>query len=804
MKISLKWLADYVELPSSVEELTHRLTMAGLEVEGVHNPGGALAGVVVAEVLESQKHPNADKLSVTRVSCGGPAPLQIVCGAKNYRVGDKVPLAMVGTKLPNGTEIKQAALRGVDSSGMLCSARELGLDADALGLLILDSSLAPGLPIAQALGLDDVVLELNVTPNRADALSHLGVAREVATLLGRPLKLPLSNLTENAVPAASKVAVRIEDETRCWRYAARVIEGVTVKPSPRWMQERLKACGVRAINNLVDVTNYVLLEYGQPLHAFDLDEIAGAQIVVRTARAGEELKTLDGQVRRLHAEDLLICDRDKGQVLAGVMGGATSEVTATTTRVLLECAAFQPAAVRRSAKRHGLHTESSHRFERGTDIGAVREVLDRAAALMVEVAGGAVLSGVVDAFPAPRPPRVVTLRTQRVAQVLGVAVPEAECAHILTSLGFERRAAAAGQADYVVPWSRVDVSIEEDLIEEVARIRGYELVPPVLPGGGVTLEPEKRSAAVERRLRGVLGGQGLSEVINYSFVAPAELEAFQATAGAIVVTNPLSIEQSVMRTTLYPSLVQNVVRASRHQSTGVRFYELARTYAQDEEGGESLRPVARETLELAGALWGQRSGRRGWTSGDASVDFYDCKGAVEALLAALRVESVKWSAFESPWYHPRAAAQLLWKGGRIGSVGELHPRAAKRLQAPGGVFLFQLEVAALEDAATLVPRASELSRFPAVLRDLAVVVPEAMESEEVRGVILEVGTPLVEDANLFDVYRGPQVGEGQKNIAYALRYRSPDRTLNDAEVAEAHQRIVAEVTRRLGGTLRMA
>jgi len=352
MKISLSWLKDYVQLPSA-EELAARLTMAGLEVEKIDRPGAALDGVVVAQILESTKHPNADKLSVTKVSIGPGAPVQIVCGAKNYQVGDKVPLATVGTWLPGAKEpIKQASMRGVDSFGMLCSSRELGLNQSHEGLLILDPSAELGAKVAKVVGLDDVVLELNVTPNRGDALSHLGVAREVATLLGVPLVPPSTAVTESAKSAASQVSIRIDDASRCARYAARVVEGVTVKPSPKWMQERLSACGMRAINNLVDVTNYVMLEWGQPLHAFDLDRIGGAQIIVRTARAGEQLTTLDDKERVLDADDLLICDAQRPLVLAGVMGGASSEVTASTTRVLLECATFLPVSVRRSSKRH--------------------------------------------------------------------------------------------------------------------------------------------------------------------------------------------------------------------------------------------------------------------------------------------------------------------------------------------------------------------------------------------------------------------------------------------------------------------
>lgn len=802
MRISLKWLKDYVALPASVDELASRLTMAGLEIEAIERPAEALKGVVVAQIAASDKHPNADKLSVTKIEWGGGAALQVVCGAKNYQVGDKVPLATVGTKLPNGVEIKQAALRGVDSSGMLCSSKELGLTDESSGLLILPADAKVGQPIAEALGLDDVVFTVNVTPNRADALSHLGIAREISTLFDVPLKKPEPKLAESAAEASTKIAIRIDDAERCWRYAARVIEGVTVKPSPQWMQDRLKAAGMRGINNLVDITNYVLLEYGQPLHAFDLDRIGGAQIVVRTAKGGEKLTTLDGKERPLAADDLLICDKDTPLVLAGVMGGASSEVTDKTTRVLLECACFQPTAVRRSSKRHALHTESSHRFERGTDINVIPEVLDRTAGLIVELAGGTVLKGRVDAYPAPKPPRQVTLRTQKVAEVLGVTVPGADCHRILTRLGFTKVSGDEQVATFAVPTVRVDVSIEEDLVEEIARVRGFDAIPEALPRGLSELEPERPAMRVERLLRAAMAGQGVDEVVNYSFVSPAELAAFSAGQGAIAISNPLSVEQSVMRTTLFPSLVQNVLRASRHQTQGVRFYEWARSYRPDESGGQGTVPVAKETLELAGVLWGMRHGQRTWTAKDAEADYFDARAVVESALEALHIDGVTAETFESPWYHPRSAT-VLRKGQRVlGTLGELHPRVMKKLDAPPGIVLFQLDVEALQSVAVLVPQAKPLSKFPAVLRDLAVVVAAEMQSEAVRKVILEVGQPLVEDAQVFDVYAGHQVGAGRKNLAFALRYRSPERTLTDAEVTEAHTKIVAEVTRRLGGALR--
>jgi phenylalanyl-tRNA synthetase beta chain len=801
MKISTDWLSDYVELPPTVPMLARRLTLAGLEVEGVDSPEQKLKGVVVGRILESVQHPNADKLSVTKVDTGSGTPLQIVCGAKNYKVNDLVPVATVGTVLPGGLEIKQAALRGVDSAGMLCSAKELGLSEESSGLLILSGEPKVGTPIYVALGLEGAVLELNVTPNRADALSHLGVAREVSALNGNPLKKPAAAPSESTVRASEKIKIRVEDPERCPRYMARVVEGVKVGPSPAWMQKRLSDCGVRPISNVVDVTNYVLLEYGQPLHGFDLDKVAGAEIVVRRARAGEKMTTLDGKVRTLDADDLLICDQDKPQVLAGVMGGQDSEVSEGTTRVLLEAAHFQPAGIRRASKRHQLHSESSHRFERGTDITALPEVLDRAAVLLQQVAGGTILQGAVDCYPAPVKARTVTLRYPRVSRLLGAEVPADQCRVILEKLGFEKVADSAEQGEYRVPGFRVDVEREEDLVEEVARVRGYDTFPAALPRGASTFVPESRAMEAERRMRSALSGAGFDEVVNYSFVAPEELEKLQAPRPAIPLVNPLSVEQSVMRTSLFPGLLRNLSHALRHGSDALRVYELGRTYYPDADGAVGSRPAAREVVTVAGLVYGRRNGRT-WAQPDVAVDFHDCKGGVEAVLSALGIRGAAFKPAERPELHPRATAEVSVGGKVLGVLGQLHPRAAKRWELPAGVFLFALELDALVEATVLVPRYVPPTKFPAVLRDLAVVVPAALEHAAVQQVIREVGGSMVEDATVFDVYTGAPIPAGHKSLAFALRYRSGERTLTDVEVNEAHARIVAQVTERLGGALR--
>ncbi len=798
MRISLQWLSEYVDLPAP-EELARRLTAVGLEVEAVERTGAELAGVVVARVIASERHPNAEKLSVTRVDRGEGEPLQIVCGARNYQVGDLVPLATVGTVLPGGTRIERAKLRGVESLGMLCSARELGLSEDAAGLLILPPELTPGTPIARALGLEDVVLEVNVTPNRPDALSHLGVAREVAALLGTAVHPPASRLVEGGGAASDAVRIRIEAPERCARYAARVIEGVRIGPSPAWLARRLERCGVRSISNVVDATNFVLLELGHPLHAFDLDKVAGQEIVVRTARPGEVITTLDGKARTLELDDLLIADRDRGSALAGVMGGGDSEISAGTTRVLLESAWFAPGGIRRTSRRHGLKSEASYRFERGADPGMVIRAADRCAALIAELAGGTVRAGVVDVHPRPVAQPEVRLRWRRPAELLGMDVPRDEARRVLLGLGFEELAQDAEGATFRVPTWRVDVSIEEDLIEEIVRARGYDALPETLPATAVRTPAEPPEAQAVARARAALEGAGFGEAVNFSFVAARDLEALAsggaAAEPAIALKNPISADLAVMRTSLVPSLLRNAAHNRRQRVEEVRLYEIARAYHRGAREGAP----ASEPLEIAGVALGRRS-PVGWTSGPDAVDFHDAKAAVVAVLEALGVEDARFEAPGGDWLHPRVSARVSAGGAGLGELGELHPRVTEAFELPRGVLAFRLSMDALLAAGHLVPTYRPIPRLPAVLRDLAVVVDDGITAASVEALVRE--EPLVEAVTLFDVYRGAPLPAGRKNLALAIAYRAPDRTLTDAEADVAHARIVERLVRGVGAELR--
>ena len=803
MRISYNWLSEYVPLPAP-EELARRLTAVGLEVEAIERTGANLTGVVAARIVASEKHPDAEKLSVTRVDAGQGEPLQIVCGAKNYQVGDVVPLATVGTVLPGGTRIEKAKLRGVESSGMLCSAKELGLADQASGLLLLDRTTAPGTPISKALALEDVLLEVNVTPNRPDALSHVGIAREVAAALGLKVRLPAPALAESGPPAGDAVKVRIEAPDRCARYAARVIEGVKIGPSPTWLARRLEACGVRSISNVVDATNFVLLELGHPLHAFDLEKVAGREIVVRTARPGEKIVTLDGKERVLSLDDLLIADRDRGSALAGVMGGGDSEISAGTTRVLLESAWFQPSGIRGTARRHGLATEASYRFERGADPGMVIPAVDRCAAMIAELAGGTVRPGVVDAHPREVRPPQVRLRWHRPAEVLGMDVPREDARRILAGLGFEERASDAEGATFQVPSWRADVSIEEDLIEELVRTKGYDAIPETLPRNAVQTPVEPREAQALARIRTALEAAGFSEAVNFSFVAARELEPFGSSiatgdgsgrALGIALKNPISAELSVMRTTLVPSILKNAAHNRRQRVDDVRLYEIASIYHPHPDPKD--RPSA-ESVEIAGVLVGRRS-PVSWAAASDGVDFYDAKAAVVAVLEALGIEAT-WRSPRAGWLHPRTSAAVVRGEEVLGDVGELHPAVAAAFELPRGVQAFRLSFDALLREARLVPQHRPIPRFPAVLRDLAVVVDDRTPAAAVEAVVR--AEPLVESVTLFDVYRGAPLPAGKKNLALAISYRAADRTLTDAEADAAHARIVKRLGESLGAELR--
>ncbi len=798
MLVSIDWLKAMLPgLDAPPDAISDRLTAAGLEVEGLTRLSDALRGVAVAEVVALERHPKADKLQIATVETGA-GRLRVVCGAPNVAVGQKVPFAPLGVTLPNGLTLEPREIRGVTSEGMLCAEDELGLSGDHEGLLVLDPAAPVGASVAEVLGRTDVILEIGVTPNRPDALSHFGVARELAALLSLPPPELPPGPVEADERAEKRARVRIEDRDGCALYAARIVTGVRVGPSPRWVQDRLTSLGLRPISNVVDATNLVLLELGQPLHAFDLDRLSGSEIRVRSAGSDERIRLLDGSQKVLDEGDLVIADAERPVALAGVMGGADSEVGSASTAVLLESAWFLPPRVRRSAKRHGLHTEASHRFERGADLGMVERALDRCAALVAEWAGGVVLSGrlVETGTTVARSP--VPIRPQRAALLLGRPVTAAEVESSLRRLGLGAAAPAepnpAGALWFSPPSWRTDLSIEADLIEEVGRLAGYDGLPdaPMAAASSPGLEGD-----AEAEVRAALVAEGGLETISLAFCAPGRAEAF-AEDPAVQVANPLGEESRLLRPSLLPALLE----AARHNQdqlpsvTDLFLFEIGRSFGWGVPG-----PLPVEKNRVAVLLRGRRH-PAGWSSGAELVDAYDLKGALEGLFDHFRV-CPRYEAAERPCFHPRSSTRLALAGQTLGWLGELHPALAQTIGLDGPpVFVAELSVDLLAAKRGSRPNHRPLPRHPPAERDLSFFLDASVEAAAVFEAVARAAPPELEAVRVFDVYEGPGVPEGDKSLALSLTFRAVDRTLSGAEVDRAQAEIVAEIQSAVGARLR--
>jgi phenylalanyl-tRNA synthetase beta chain len=767
MKFSENWLRELVDIPVDRDALMHRLTMAGLEVEGVEPLGASLDGVVVGEIIGCEPHPGADKLRVCQVATGHGDPLTIVCGAPNARLGLKAPLATIGTKMPNGIEIKKAALRGVESNGMLCSAKELGLDADASGLMELPSDAPIGESLVKYLGLPDASIEIKLTPNRPDCLSVHGLARDTAALFGTAFH-PVATVPV-AITSRAERAVRLEAGADCPRYLGRVIEGIdATAQSPLWLAERLRRSGQRPISAIVDVTNLVMLELGQPLHAFDNDALSGT-VVVRRARAGETLKLLDGSEAKLDPEFLAIADETKPLALAGVMGGYDSRVTDTTRNVFLESAHFAPAAIMGRARKLGMHTDASHRFERGVDPELPRLALERASMLLIEIAGGKA-GPVTEALRASDLPvrAPIALRRARLARLLDLNIADADVQRILDSLGLKVESTNEGWRATPPNW-RFDLAIEEDLVEEVVRVYGYERVPTRAPRGDL-LAPALPEGRLEvGRLRAQLVARDYVEAVCYAFVAGDLLAQWQLQAGSIALANPLSAELGVMRTSLLPGLVNALATNRRRQQERVRLFEV----------GNVFREGVAETLRVAGVVCGRASAEQ-WGEPRRAVDFFDAKGDVESVLALTNVtHEFRWEPATLPWLHPGQGASLHRGGRLVGYLGALHPDLARTLDIDDDLFMFELEVDDI--AARPLPRAEAVSRYPSVRRDLSFELPEGVAYAQVEASIRDAVGETLKDIVLFDRYAGANLGAGIKSLAIGLILQERYRTLTDQD-----------------------
>jgi phenylalanyl-tRNA synthetase beta chain len=861
MKVPLSWLREYVQVKMALTELAHRMTMAGVECESIESVGGTWENVYVGRVLKVEKHPNADRLKLATVDYGL-GTQTVVCGAPNVAAGQKIAFARLGARLVDPRsgqprKLEAARIRGVVSEGMVCSEKELGLGDDHEGILVLPEDAPVGTPLQEYLG--DAVLDFSVTPNRSDCLSILGIAREVAALTGETVKEPDLSYSESGEAVQGLAAVEILDSDLCPRYIGAVVTNVKVGPSPQWMQDRLARAGMRPINNIVDITNYVMLEYGQPLHAFDLATLREHRIIARRARPGEGMVTLDGVERKLDPQMLVIADAQRPVAIAGVMGGGETEVTGATTTVLLESASFVPLSIRRTASALKLRSEASHRFERGLSPELPLHGLRRAMQLFVQVAGATAARGILDVYPGRKGQQTLPLTMERVRRVLGDSPSAQEVADVLGRLGFqcqissvdgstsptssdsarsrssprtstpslrpelkvypersrregrvvrqahhERDILAQGERDgesllVTVPYWRTDISLEDDLIEEYARITGYDSFPTPLPGGRIPFQQPQPLREVKEQVRDALVGLGLQEVITYSLVGRNLLDKLNSASGLpepLGVANPLSAEQECLRTTLRASLLATLAANQvRHlEGETLHLFELGRVY-QPRKG------ELPEEREIAIAILAGAQERPGWAHAQESVRFYDAKGLVESLLAKLHLQGRVASA-DDPDFLPGRCASVTVRGEVVGVLGEVHPQVLERFDiSVRPVLLVELDLQKLASVAAAGRTAFQpLPRYPVVSRDLALVVDQSVPAEKVEQGLRS--SPLVAQVLLFDVYQGEKVLRGKKSLAFRLFYQAPDRTLTSQEVNQVQEQLLARLERELGAKLR--
>ena len=799
MLVSVKWLKDYVDIEVPVDEFADRMILSGSNIETVEPYGTKFSKIVVGKILKIEKHPDAEKLVVCSLDIGESNPIQIVTGAKNVFEGAVVPAILHGGKLPDGTTIKKSKLRGVESDGMLCSAAEMGYEDKVIdvnikdGIWILDESFKPGTPIEEALGLLDHVIDFEITPNRPDCLSMIGMAREASAVFGVPLRYPAVGAEHEEGDASEYVQVEVKNNDLCKRYTARVIKDVKVGASPWWMQKRLMHAGMRPINNIVDITNFVMLEYGQPLHAFDIRDIAGNKIVVDTAKNDEVFTTLDGAERKLSEDILMISDAEKHIGIAGIMGGLNSEIREDTSVVVLESANFNMDSIRSSSKQLALRTEASGRFEKGIDANLCSEAADRVCRLIEELGCGTVVGGMIDIYPEKQNAKPVAVRVPRINAVLGTNLSEEYMVNIFKSLEMNVETDGNGNLTVTPPTVRQDLLEEVDFVEEVARLYGYDKMETTLPANEnvakLTPMEEKR-----RKAREILTAMGLNEVLTYSFVNPKSVDKIGISdtdiskRNFVKIINPLGEDNSVMRTMLTPSMMDVLARNYAMGNKNISFFEIGRVFNNEPINCDG-QPVEAEGLCIG--MYGE------------NVDFYTLKGVIDGLLELLGVENRRYTA-ESRlgMYHPGRCANLISEPAMLGTVGQIHPDVAEKYGIDVPVYTCELlfsTIAALMNTVTIY---KPLPKYPAITRDIAFVVEDSMQVGDIIDVIKDVGSKLLENVELFDVYRGQQIEEGKKSVAFALRYRDSQKTLTDEEVTKIHSKILKALEERLGILLR--
>jgi phenylalanyl-tRNA synthetase beta chain len=807
MLVSYEWLAEYVDLAGiSPEDIAEELNRTGIEVEVIYTRDVGVSRVVVGKVVACMPHLEADRLSVCSVHVGQSHPIQIICGAKNVAVGQLVPVALEGAILPGEVKIQRTKLRGLESQGMICSAKELGLPDKVLmkdqqeGILVLGSDARIGQDIKQYLGMNDQAIELQLTPNRSDCLSMFGVAYEVAAIFGRELRLPEVEVEESPQQLAA-VFISIDSEEDCPIYSAQVVQNLRVSPSPQWMQNRLISAGIRPINNIVDITNYVMMETGQPLHAFDYTKVKDGQIIVRRAHAGEQVVTLDGITRTCNDETLLITDGEKVLSLAGIMGGESSEVTATTTSILLESAYFDSRNIRRSSRKLGLRSEANYRFERGVNPERVQPALARAIQLLREISGGEVASEMVVEDFSEVEEVCITLRHERLTSVLGMHIEEEEVISIFERLQFPVTV-EAGTYTVQAPVRRPDINMEVDLIEEIARLYGYDRIPTTLPTGQQQLGTRTNEQQKRRTIRHTLCDLGLHEVITYSLTSNTlEREiAYPLTVQhtPIKLAMPMSNEHAVLRTNLLPQLVQVAARNRNYGVQDVSIFELAKVYL-DNEDNQNILPE--ERLQLAFLLTGNFKQATWQQTAQKGGDFFMAKGVLTTLLEGLGVSDVAYETAMIEGFHPGRTALLKLNGASIGVLGQLHPQLTQKYDLEDTA-VCQLDLAKILDAVDEELLYHPIPKYPAITRDLALIVDETIQVSQIEAGIDAAAGELLKKVTLFDVFTGEQVENGKKSIAYNLIYWADDRTLIDEEVQEIHERVIQHLVETIGAKLR--
>ncbi len=811
MRVSWKWLQELVEINIEPVEVARLLTMSGIEVDSIENLDKGVKGVKAAVIREITVHPQADKLLVCQVF-DGEKTFSIVSGATNLLAGQKVPLAGPGAVLPGGKRIERTLFRGIESEGMLCSAQELGLDVDKLtagqkdGIYILTEDTPVGSDILEVLGLDDYVLELGLTPNRADCLSMINVAREVAALTGAKTKLPEISAPGKANDCSGLTSIKIVAADLCKRYVARIIRDIRIAPSPMWLQHRLMAAGVRPISNIVDVTNYVMLEMGQPLHAFDYDRLAENRIIVRKANEGETLETLDGQNRKLSPEMLVIADAKQAVGLAGVMGGSQTEVTGQTKTILLESASFHGPNIRRTSQALGLRSEASLRFEKGVNLEQANLAADRAIQLMAALGAGTPVSGSVDCYPVVENKLPLKLRLSRINQILGTAIEHETVEKILLSLNITIIKKDKESWVVTVPSYRRDLEGEIDLIEEVARLYGYDKIPTTLPYGATTQGMKTKEQNLRHKVGNIMSALGLHEIITYSFINPRHCDLLRLPDGhelrdMVIVKNPLSEEQGVMRTTLLPGLLDIVMKNLNKRNNNFMIFELGKVYLKNGFPEQSVLPA--EKWALGAAAVGKRE--KTWAYGEIEYDFYYLKGVIEKILSGLGISDYTFkAASELPWFHPGRQAVIMLHNKEIGWLGEVHPLVLENYGIDQKTITFSLDFDAITEAVSETIKYRQLAKYPAITRDLAVIVPEYAQAADVAAVISGVGKEMLKELRLFDLYRGKQIETGFKSLAFSLTWQTEAKTLTDDEINTLHEEIMAALNKGFGADFRRA